>query len=328
MNPKILLICKASIKEGLGHLIRTKTLADFWASTYPEWEITFQLITDLDLSHLLKDTAYHIQVTESLEIDDTESYDRVVLDMLSFTDSEFESVANIGKKITSISPIFNQMSKCDLLVTRTKYQTKDFGSKLKIEAGLQNTIIRSDCYKIDGLQFENNLRKSSINIAISMGGTDPNNNTLKVLKAIKDLEQPAVFWVLLGEGYEHNYEALTQSVNEDTTHEIILAKTNKNMWHILSNCSLAILTGGVTSYESAYAGLPAINYFQDPTKSYLVKELVELKLCVSICYDEKTLMKDLSHVLNNKNLLLDIHKNSKQSFNSNPLANVAKAIIN
>ena len=36
----------------------------------------------------------------------------------------------------------------------------------------------------------------------------------------------------------------------------ILAKTNRSMWRVLGNCSLAILAGGVTSYEAAFAGCP------------------------------------------------------------------------
>ena len=33
------------------------------------------------------------------------------------------------------------------------------------------------------------------------------------------------------------------------------------MWRVLSNCSLAILTGGLTTTEAVYAGLPTINLF-------------------------------------------------------------------
>jgi spore coat polysaccharide biosynthesis predicted glycosyltransferase SpsG len=52
------------------------------------------------------------------------------------------------------------------------------------------------------------------------------------------------------------------------------------MWEILKNCALAILPGGITAYEAAYAGLPTIALLEDEGQRYLVEELVENGACI------------------------------------------------
>jgi spore coat polysaccharide biosynthesis predicted glycosyltransferase SpsG len=95
-----------------------------------------------------------------------------------------------------------------------------------------------------------------------MGGGDAPNKTLQVLQSVCQLEIPCTFWVLLGEGYRHSYQDLVTSIRKDSNHEIILAKTNRSMWNVFSNCSVAILAGGLTTLEAVYAGLPTLNIFE------------------------------------------------------------------
>lgn len=328
MSQKILLICKASINEGLGHFIRSITLADYLSKKCPDWTIDFLLISDLDLQHKLEAYNFEVRIQESLTDNSLRSrYDKIILDLLSLSNTEFEYIENYTNKIISISPIFNQMSKCDMLITRTKYLSESYPPSLDIQAGFKYSIIRSDCFKIDSQIYKSNLDKPSFHVAISMGGTDPNNNTLKVLKSLNDLQTPCVFWVMLGEGYGHNYDALTNVINKNKRHEIILAKTNKSMWHIMSNCSLAILTGGITSYEAAYSCLPSINYFEDVNKSYLVKELEENGLCLPICNSTEEIIDNLVDILENKEHLINIHNRCQSAFNADPIENIVDLLL-
>lgn len=323
IHQKILIICKASIQEGIGHLIRSLTLCDYIHKECKEWSVELLLVTDLKLSHKLSHCNYKNTIVSKLSNYKFEySYDKIILDLLSLTNVEFDEVKSLNSMLISISPIFNHMNKCDLLITRTKYHDQSFEKKIKIVAGLEYSIIRSDCYPINSSKYELNLNNNSFHIAISMGGTDPNNNTLKVLNTIKEIKIPCVFWVMIGEGYNHRFDDLTSTINKNSTHEIILAKTNKSMWQIMANCALAILTGGVTSYESVYAGLPAINYFLDNSKSYLVKELQEKEVCLPLAFTEEDINEHLKNILIRKDQLRKIHNNCRSIFPENPLKNV------
>ena len=95
-----------------------------------------------------------------------------------------------------------------------------------------------------------------------MGGADAPNKTLAVIRSIVSVPVSMTIWVMLGEGYRHSYEELVAATQADKRHEVILAKTNRSMWDVLSNCSLAILAGGLMMIEAVYAGLPSVNIFE------------------------------------------------------------------
>lgn len=328
MNKGILFICKASINDGLGHLIRTLTVADHFHEHHSNIPLSLILVSQLNLSYELSKRSYNIeQVANDGEISIHGHYQRIVLDSLGIDTELIQKLKKQTNKLISISPIFNQMNLCDMLITRTRYTTDNYSTSLTIKGGLQYSIIRSDCERITSEKYTHNLNRPSCNIAISMGGTDPSNMTLQYLKALTQLDEDLVFWVLLGEGYEHNYKELADMIKSSSKHEIILARTNRNMWQILSNCSLAVLKGGLTSYEAVYAGLPAINVFNDENRAFLVKELEEHKLCLPTSYSNAQTLEILNSYVNDKKSLNRIHQNTKAFFKTPPVFNVAKAIL-
>ena len=85
------------------------------------------------------------------------------------------------------------------------------------------------------------------------------------------------------EGYNHSYQSLVDVINRNNRHEIILAKTNRSMWEILSNCNVAILAGGLMLVESIYAGLPSINIFEKEWHEKQLVVLSSIKSC-NICW--------------------------------------------
>ena len=320
---RIVLLCKASRTEGLGHLFRSLSLGQYLNDHRPQWKVKLVIISGLNLHHILDNHEMHIeQIENETAIDIQDSMDILFLDMLSMESSRFSRLKTQSKKTISISPIFNQLSHCDMLITRTKYYDKKLEEKMAIKAGLQYSIIRPDCHQINSDHYTHILGLPAFQIAISMGGTDQHNITYKILKNLTSFEGRALFWVILGEGYSHSYHDLVEIIKENSKHEIILARTNQSMWNIMSNSSIAILAGGITSYEAAYAGLPAINYFHDPERSFLTEELVEKSLCVNNSYSVEDTIAELNKSYLEKERLLSIHKNCKAEFPGNPITNI------
>ena len=327
LNIKILFICKASIKEGLGHFIRTVTLTDYIDSYQPELNIELLLISSINRKQDLKSKKYKTTILDNekkLELD--KNYDTIVLDMLTISETNINYLKSKCKRLISISPIFDKMSSCDMLISRTKYINLNLPASVTLKCGLEYSIIRTDCEKIKTSSYVSNLKREYTSVAISMGGTDPQNLTLKYLSELSKTTKKVIFWVLLGEGYEHNYKSLSDIIRKRGRHEIILARTNRNMWHLLSNCSIAILKGGLTSYEAVYAGLPAINVFEDKNRSYLVKELCENELCLSTAQSVDNILKQFNNDLVKDNLL-KIHKKTKSFLRKPPIINVINAIL-
>ena len=262
---------------------------------------------------------YHIvsNIKETINIIDSFCPDIVIFDLLDFPEIDFNK---LHKKFmtVSVSPIFNCLEKTNLVFHRTRSTSPDWKSiqfEGELRCDLKYAVVREQCIKINTNDYEKNLEDNPLAVAISMGGTDANNKTLKLLEILKDIPCPILFWVLLGEGYNHSYEVLVDCVKKDTVHEIILAKTNDSMWRVLNGCAVAILAGGTITYEAAFAGIPSINIFEMQQQVFLIEELVKRGACISTgkTLDEsgEVLIDKLTKFDRNRKELHEMHLNCK-----------------
>lgn len=320
---KILFLCKAGTNIGMGHLIRSRALASQLLSNHPNLSLTFKVIGEPLVERLLSEATFEYEIVESEEAIQLEGhYDICFFDMIPISDAFFARVSNQVDLRVSISPVFDKLLAVDLFFNRTRYhEWADRFKEGQFYGGLEYNIIQSHCKKIKTSIYEDNLDLVQFPIALIMGGGDAANQTLRFLKSMKDCKVPATFWVLLGEGYQHSYNELINVIKKDSNHEIILAKTNRSMWQILRNCILAILPGGISSYEAVYAGLPTINMLVDEERRYLIQELEEQQVCFynGVINDDNlsnlnTMIESLYH---NRKDLLQMHMNSKHLIPSN-----------
>jgi spore coat polysaccharide biosynthesis predicted glycosyltransferase SpsG len=314
---KILFICKYGIETGMGHLIRSHTLALSIYQNYPDIKLRFIAIGQTDIGKkILNDTRFDYSIVEDESYVNIENqYDVVFIDMLNISDRLMSKLTDIACKV-SLTPIFNKFKDIDILFHRTKYIEFPQDKPKNIYAGLEYTIVPESCVRIPTFQYEHNLENEYFPIAISMGGGDAANKTLNCLNELKKCSIPATFWVMLGEGYSHSYDQLINEVRTDTLHEIILVKSNRNMWRIMRNCVLCILPGGITAYESVFAGMPFIAVEQDKRKEVLLKELEENEVCTIVNSFEQ-LNQTIETLFWNKKKLFSMHFNSKDLIQRN-----------
>lgn len=327
---RILVICKASTSIGFGHLIRSKTLSRGFINIGADIDLDLVIIGNSHLEKFTEDDSINYSIIRSehdLYID--EFVDVCFLDMTEIDSSVLQQIKMKTGVIASLSPVFNKMSEVDIFINRTKYLSPEnnYGNA-NIHAGLEYALVQENCIKITAGTYEESLTANHFSIAISMGGGDATNKTLLVLEALKKCRVPATFWVMLGEGYQHSFDALINEISKDSLHEIILAKTNRSMWQILKNCVLAILPGGITTYEAAYAGLPTINFFEDEQQQFLIKELVEREVCLNVGVFGKNTLHRLSETVEglytNRQKLMQMHINSKNLIDNHGAARILK----
>lgn len=325
----IAFICKATFQDGLGHFIRSKTLANAISNQYNSIQINFFLKSDFLTAKDFEDSTFGFKIFSPKEKFRTNKFfDIVIFDLLSISRKEFFVFKKSGTKCISISPVFDKMNYCDHLISRCKDDKNIFKNSVpKISAGINYSIIRSDCLQIPTKIYNKNLKLEYLHIAISMGGTDPTNKTLKIVKELSKLKIKTMLWILIGQGYNHSIKEIINTTKNNAKNEIVIAQTNKNMWQILENCNLAIISGGITSYECAFSRLPSINYIDNSERAYLVKELEVKGLCMKICYNINEIKNQIIKISSNKNRLLETHKNCKAIFRKNPINNVIKVIL-
>jgi spore coat polysaccharide biosynthesis predicted glycosyltransferase SpsG len=316
----IIFVLKASTEIGYGHLIRSRTLANNFSNLMPsENFIHFSIIGNNDLLKLLTDCKFKIDIysTEKELIENIIllNFDIAIFDLLSIENDVFEIIRKNVKITVSISPIFNKLNEIDLFFHRTIYHSVKFSKEVEVYKGLEYALIQKDCVPIQAATFKHHLSDDHLSIAISMGGGDAANKTLEILKIINRIENKCTIWCMLGEGYKHSYDKLINET-KNSPHEIILAKTNKSMWKVLNLTNLIILSGGVTSYEAAFAGLPSINIIEDESQKFLIKELIDLNLGkylgnIDNKENEDLFINFLNLFYSNRDLLYEMHLKSK-----------------
>ncbi|HKB05742.1 MAG TPA: hypothetical protein VKD90_26215 [Gemmataceae bacterium] len=283
---RVLVVCRGSSEHGLGHVMRARTVASWLARRMPVgvvglgepallspllWGRGFTFWVEPDPAGVL---ARHRQLAP----------DVVVFDTTVFPEEPFAEIRREAM-VVSLSPAFNLQQHVDLVFHRTRSLTRDLtglGPGVAVRRGLDYVVLRETCHRIPEEAYARNLERDPLAVAISMGGVDAGNNTLQLLSSVVQVPTPMLLWVLLGEGYAHSYQALADCASRNTRHEIILAKTTDSLWRVLETCSVALLAGGVTSYEAAYAGLPAIHLLQNDLGPPLVEELVDREVGLAV----------------------------------------------
>ncbi|SEL80321.1 hypothetical protein [Parapedobacter koreensis] len=312
---KVAIYCTGGTNLGFGHFFRSKTFAKSAPDGFSVW--LFPLVAAED-KHIFNELADITRVCESEDhaLNQILDYapDIVVFDTVYCSDRFFFEIKSKVRNLMSISPVFNQMLRVDLLFTRNE-DTLPIGN-VKIFKGFEFAIFNENCKPISDELYINNLNNDYLTIGIAMGGGDAPNKTLAVLKHLSYLKTPCTFWVLLGEGYRHSYQDLVDCITKDSNHEIILAKTNRSVWSILANCSLAILAGGLTTLESVYAGLPTINIFDREEQIYATgKRIFDTGISINLGVFKELksidLINKINHLYDNKSLLLEMRNKGK-----------------
>jgi spore coat polysaccharide biosynthesis predicted glycosyltransferase SpsG len=236
------------------------------------------LLEDSGLPHLVVDDCAGVaEVSRQFEPD------IAVFDLLSMSPDEFAAIAGRAATV-SLSPVFDRLGDVDVIFHRTSVPDPNWHFPLEhpeIRKGLKYAVVADSCERIPTETYRQTLSRDYLSVAVSMGGADAANKTLEVVRTLRENEHKLLLWVLLGEGYSHSYQDLVDCAR-GARHEIILAKTNESMWHILSTCAVCILAGGTTTYQAAYAGLPSINILESADRRFLTDELVEAGACVRL----------------------------------------------
>ena len=312
---KILIIWKGSKEQGLGHLFRTKAFANL-ASFDNDVEVIAIIQEELKCIFQEINCCVHFvkKDKQALSYINKFSPDILAFDLLSIDNRVFLYCKENIKTIISISPIFEHMNSIDMLFTRSSVVPKIQG--VKICSGLRYSIFGDHIENISDRKYRENISRPELSIAICMGGADAKNKTLLVLNTLLKYSSSLTIWVLLGEGYAHSYDELVSTVRANPQHEIILAKTVRSMWRVLGNCSLAILTGGLTTTEAVYAGLPTINLFEKKEYVNVISpEFFKKGACINGGLLSDNSLKKMNRLLkkidNNRGLLWKMHRHCK-----------------
>ncbi len=267
----VLIRCDGSPENGLGHVVRCLTLADELHDVH-DCHITFAMRTGPLGIKMVKEKDYEVLTPPKgdLSFDYREWLNEcarnveakvLILDVRDgLQRTTLDELRKEGILIVTIDDPENKRLSADLVFCLPVPQVKRVdwtGFSGEPYVGWEWVILRKEfshasCPKSQASGYVLHTPK----VLVTMGGSDPHGMTLKVVKAMERLDEDFEVVVVLGAGFQHKKEF--GNLLSNCKRRFDVRENVQNMAEIMAQSDLAVASFGVTAYELAAMGVPAI----------------------------------------------------------------------
>ncbi|KGR90101.1 pseudaminic acid biosynthesis protein PseG [Ureibacillus massiliensis 4400831 = CIP 108448 = CCUG 49529] len=245
---KIIIRTDASVEIGSGHVMRCLTVAKY----LQEYDCKVKFF----MKQLPGNLIDYVKEEGFVNITQIEKADLYIIDHYGIDEVWEKQVRPFTKKIAVIDDLANRRHDCDLLMDQNVVPN--------FEMRYEN-LVPKNCVKLLGpgylimrdefIEARKHLRDRNGEIKrllVFMGGTDPTNETMKVLQALDEFSFAHID-IVVGNG----------NVQKDNIH--LICKEKGYNYHCQINylaqlmqlADFSIGAGGTTTWERCYVGLPS-----------------------------------------------------------------------
>ncbi len=292
MNKVVCIRVDGSAEIGTGHIFRCLALAE--ELYYKGFKPVFCTKDfDSELIEKIKSMGFELSIIPanlSLEEDmklfanigKNNNADIVITDNYYFIDGYLKHLKDNFKVVVSIDDIADTFFYSDILINQNinaipeKYYGKtENGTKLLL--GPTYALLRKEFKK-----YHNKPRKFGKveNILVTLGGSDKENQTLKVLKALEKVEGEFSITIVLGVS-NRNKESIREYVNK-AKKDIKLHENVSSMAELIYEADISIGAGGSTSWEFCCIGVPIIIIFLAENQKEIAEGLCARGISVNL----------------------------------------------
>ena len=307
---KILFRVDGGKQLGLGHVYRCLNLAKEFKA-----EIAFLMKQHPSVNQLVENN-YNVYVIKKDEFETTAQVigdfepDVVVTDLLKTYDKYLKFIKDKKVFLVSIDDL-NEIKFCsDIVINGTivrKYWDYDVKKNAKVLVGPDYMILNKNFSEVNRKQRK--IKKNVDSVLVSMGGSDPNNLTPKVLKALDKIKGDFKVCLVLGSAYKSNKEL--EDTLKQFSKKLEIKKNVENMAELMFNSDIAITSAGIIMYELACSGTPAIVMPQVKTQIDTANEMGKAGTLINLGLGKDVSEKELKEGL--QNLISDHHLRNKMS---------------
>ncbi len=320
---KVVFRVDSSTKIGAGHVMRCLTLADELKRQKHQVIFTCREFDGSLISHIQKNYlvcilpsnkkkhlySNHSDCLVELQRVDAEqtikkmpkNTDMLIVDSYSLGKEWHKQLRPFTNTIVVIDDLADKSFDCDILLNQNlgsdkeMYQNK-VPKKCKLILGSEYALIRPEFLKYRSKSlFKRKSTREVKNILVSMGGSDNENITYKILQK---LDGNFNIVVVLG----------AISVHKEMIEKYAVGKTIKvvfdvdNMAQLMFDADLSIGAGGATSWERCCLGLPTLMYITADNQKNVAKNLNKSGAVKIV----RNLKSDLTEISSNFNLWINM----------------------
>lgn len=299
----------ANAQIGTGHLMRCLALAQAWQEqggettfittcdsdgllqrlrceefqvvelnrSYPDpdgWELTSKVLSAnteawvvLDGYHF--DTAYQRRIREA-------GYPLLVIDDMAHLDHYYADV------------VLNQ----NICAAQLNYSCE---SETQLLLGTDYVLLRREFWP--WRTWEREISDVARNVLITMGGSDPDNHTLKVVHALHQVDVDGLKAIVVIGASNPHYEELECAIRHSSL-DICFVHNVTNMPELMAWADVAVAAGGSTCWELAFMSLPSLLLVLANNQQEIVKSLSENNIFHNLGKANTVDIKNFSNSLN------------------------------
>jgi UDP-2,4-diacetamido-2,4,6-trideoxy-beta-L-altropyranose hydrolase len=170
----------------------------------------------------------------------------------------------------------------------------------KLLLGTRYVLLRREFLRWQGYKRE--IPETARKMLVTMGGSDPQNVTLKVLQALKNIDIDGFEALCVVGGSNPHYGALIDFV-ESANLPVRIERDVKDMSQLMAWADVAITAGGTTCWELAFMGVPFVIVVLAKNQRLAAEYLDNLGYAVNLGWYCDLSLSDLNEVI--MSLLLD-----------------------
>lgn len=298
---KLFLRADASEVIGHGHVIRCLSLAEM-----AEWDSTPIFITrdcPEQLEIEIKKFCEFIKIPDNINEREEPDFfakkwmnpgDLIILDGYNFSTDYLQRLRSNGLKTIYIDDLYQGTQVADIVINHAPHVNASLYKKnanTSLLLGTEYLILRKQFRQI--AELEAKKIKQVNDLVICFGGADPNNLTLKALKACFASDLKMNIHVIMGSSYMYK-EELIHEVNSDNRVKFYENLNAEEMVKLLYKVQAVICPASTISLEALVCGNLLITGLTAPNQSLILNGLEKFKQVCSIKDFELITLNDLS----------------------------------
>jgi UDP-2,4-diacetamido-2,4,6-trideoxy-beta-L-altropyranose hydrolase len=267
---KLIIRADASVEIGTGHLMRCLALAQAWQDA--TGQAIFALATSAPIleqrlqSVGMKVVHLSLRLGSAEDAEETASLARqldaswIVVDGYHFGAEYQRIIKDSGLHLLFIDDYGHaDHYYADIVLNQNIYAHEGLYPHrepyTQLLLGTRYTLLRREFWQWRG--WRRSLPLVASKVLVTLGGSDPDNVTLKVIQALQLVETEGLEAVVVVGGSNPHYELLQAAV-QDLRFPIRLESNVTNMPELMAWADVAVTAGGSTCWELAFMGLPSL----------------------------------------------------------------------
>ena len=309
----------ASVEIGTGHVMRCLTLAHRLKKEGEQVAFICRA-TNEDCVEIIEQQGFRVYklplvegslwtyVAENWEIDASETIDilrkhnveKLIIDHYSIDHKWEQVVRPFTKEIMVIDDLANRRHDCDILLDQNFYVNMEnryvglIPSTAKLFLGPSHALLRKEF--LEAKKHIKPFNGKVERLFIFFGGSDPTNETVKVLHAIMPLIEKYNFEVDVVVGNSNTKKNQIKEISL-TCNRIHYHCQINNIAELMAKADLAIGAGGATTWERAFLFLPSIIISVAENQLEIAKNVSRKGICHHLGFYDEVKADDIYNAL-------------------------------